>query len=933
MRSRWLSFACWVTQWRIEGSVVVATLESGAKWGLLVNPKSKVSYAIAAILSGSCATFNHARAATADNSPGSEGIAEVMVTAQRRNESVQDVPITIQAITGDTLKQLNVVNFDDLLRYTPNVTYSGNGPGTGNIFLRGLSTGNSGNQSQSTTAPFPNVAVYLDDQSMQFPQHNNDVYLVDMERVEVLEGPQGTLFGGGSQAGAIRYITNKPKINVTEGDVNASYGITAGGDPNASANATINIPVIADKLAVRATIFDDHRGGYISNVPGTIGFTNVPSAAALKQYPGTPSTQSPVVNNAGLTGSNLNSTNTTGFRLSGFYEINDNWDLLIQQNYQNFEADGYFSAEPVAPDGQVLAPYQTSSFSPSYYKDRYESTAWTLNGQVTDLLKMVYTGSYMVRHIEQQQDYSNYLTSATGSYYDCSGRGAGSAYFRTAKPTTCNAPVASWNDTVRNTHQSHEIRLATSEEKRIRAVVGVYWEKFVIDDLMNYDYMAIPQCNAANLAISAAGGQDCVAAVGPIPGYYAADPGTRLNSNTSFGMDAQRGYKQLAEFGSIDFDILPKVLTLTAGTRHYHYDEFETGSEFYSASPGTLNAPNGSITNAGFGMNLRKSESGFKSRANLTWHITPDMLAYYTWSQGFRPGGFNRTSTSPDGSVVKLSSVAPLTVGGPKQFYKPVGFNSDQLVNNEIGFKSEFWKHRIQVNISAYQMDWSGVQLTVFDPLHLGNTGFNDNGPSYRVRGAELQLTVRVTDGLTVQGSGSWNSTSQTNAPCLPSNVPASKGNPTPQGACITQVSGQPFTNPYGVLGTSPAFSPAGQFNLRARYDWSLSDYRYFASVGANHIDSMRNEPASFPDGNLPVSQGGCLINGRPNTTLCNYTTPGYTTYDAALGVSKDSWTVQLTGANLANSYAVTNITSGQFIKSEIPIRPRVLSLEVGYKF
>src|ERR1700676_1124483 len=195
-----------------------------------MNSNPKLSYAIAAILSGSSMGLSYA--APAVDASDAEGIQEITVTAQRRSESIQNVPITIQAITGDQLKQLNVTTFDDLLRYTPNVTFSGNGPGTGNIFMRGLSSGGSGNQSQSTTAPFPNVALYLDDQSMQFPARNNDVYMVDMERVEVLEGPQGTLFGGGSQAGAIRYITNKPKLGVTEGNVNAGYGVTAGGDPN-----------------------------------------------------------------------------------------------------------------------------------------------------------------------------------------------------------------------------------------------------------------------------------------------------------------------------------------------------------------------------------------------------------------------------------------------------------------------------------------------------------------------------------------------------------------------------------------------------------------------------------------------------------------------------------------------------------------------------
>src|SRR5580698_11287252 len=209
-----------------------------------MNSNPKLTYAIAAILSGSPAGLAYAVTAPASDADSNDtgGIQEIVVTAQRRSESLENVPITIQAITGEQLKQLNVQTFDDFLRYTPNVTYSGNGPGMGNIFMRGLSSGGSGNQSQSTTAPVPNVALYLDDQSMTFPARNNDVYMVDMERVEVLEGPQGTLFGGGAQAGALRYITNKPKLGVVEGDVNAGYGVTAGGGPNSNGNATINLP-------------------------------------------------------------------------------------------------------------------------------------------------------------------------------------------------------------------------------------------------------------------------------------------------------------------------------------------------------------------------------------------------------------------------------------------------------------------------------------------------------------------------------------------------------------------------------------------------------------------------------------------------------------------------------------------------------------------
>ena len=909
-----------------------------------MNANYKLGYAIAAILGGTAmsAGIGHAATATAADTSDSEGIQEITVTAQRRTESIQDVPITIQAITGESLRQLNVQTFDDLLKYTPNVTFSGNGPGTGNIFMRGLSSGGSGNQSQSTTAPFPNVALYLDDQSMQFPGRNNDIYMVDMERVEVLEGPQGTLFGGGSQAGAIRYITNKPKLGVVEGDVNAGYGVTAGGDPNNNLNATLNLP-IGDKIALRAVIFSDHRGGYISNVPGTI---QVPAIQSV------PSAGNPITTNAGITGNNLNSVDYGGGRLSALYQINDDWNVLIQQNYQNFQANGYFGSEPVAPDGQALGKDQTSAFAPQYDKDHYESTAWTLNRKTGDIgsfgdLRMVYTGSYMVRHIDQQADYSNYLTSQHGSYYACSGAGAGYAYFSSKKPTTCYPAVGTWRDQAENDHQSHEFRVQTSDDNRLRGLVGAYWEKFNIKDKMDFNYLGIPQCSAANLAISAAGGPDCVEAVGPVPGYYANDPSLRTNTNTAFGEDVQRGYKQLAFFGSADFDIIPKVLTVTYGIRHFKYDEYEEGSEYYSATSSILNVANGTPYGAkgaaayGFGMNLHKSENGNKQKANITWHVTPDVLAYYTYSQGFRPGGFNRTATTVDGAI-SYKAVAPYYassagIAHSAQYLKPAGYSSDNLLNNEIGIKSEFFEHRLQANVSLYKMDWSDVQLPLFDPTHLGNTTFDVNGPTYEVKGIELQLVAKVVDGLTIQGSSSWNSTNQTNAPCLRSsgNTQTSKlaNNPTPAGACITQINGQAYTNPFGVLDTSPAFSPAMEFNLRARYEHSFMDYKSFVTIGGNHIGSQRNEPASFPDGNTSTTVGGCLLNGIANTTLCKYTMPGYTTYDAAIGVSKDSWTAQLTGNNITNSDAATNISSGQFLKTTYPLRPRVITVQIGYKF
>ncbi|MGO8858100.1 MAG: TonB-dependent receptor plug domain-containing protein, partial [Steroidobacteraceae bacterium] len=230
-----------------------------------MNHNPTLTYAIAAILSGSAAGLSFAAPAT--DTDTSDMIQEITVTAQRRTENMQDVPISIQAMTAETLTQLNVQTLNDYIKYLPNVTTANNGPGQNEVFMRGLSAGSQPSQGSGSTGLWPNVAIYLDNQSGQLPNRNLDVYAADLNRIEVLEGPQGTLFGAGAEAGAIRYITNEPKLDVTEGSVKAGYGVTAHGDPNSDVTAVLNLPLIADTLAVRGVIYDDSRGGYINNVP------------------------------------------------------------------------------------------------------------------------------------------------------------------------------------------------------------------------------------------------------------------------------------------------------------------------------------------------------------------------------------------------------------------------------------------------------------------------------------------------------------------------------------------------------------------------------------------------------------------------------------------------------------------------------------------
>jgi iron complex outermembrane recepter protein len=876
-----------------------------------MQPYSKLSYAIAAVLGGG--TFGPAVAANStDANAANDQIQEITVTAQRRSENVQDVPIAIQALTGETLAQLNVTNFDELVRYLPNVTGSSAGPGQTQIFMRGLSVGNQGTQSGGSINGFPNVAIYLDEQSGQLPGRNLDVYAADMERVEVLEGPQGTLFGAGAQAGVIRYITNKPKMNVTEGNVTAGYSTTAGGDPNSDVTAVINLPLIADTLAVRGVIYSDSRGGYINNVFSTITrrpsdlsthYANYPTGCGPNSTPASstpcqPPPGSPVINNSSLVGNAINPVTYQGLRVSALWDIRDNWNALLTQSYQNINAQGVFYQMPNSSDGVPLPQQSVTLFNPSYNKDKFENTALTVNGQI-GVLKAVYAGAYLIRNISQQQDYTNYARGLYADYYQCHG----------PEPTnglksTCYSPSTTWNETERNTHQSHEIRLSTPDDWRMRGIVGAFWEELQIDDQLNWAYKTLPACTASEPF-------GCLTNVAPPPGATVNNPATR-NDNTAFFNDVQRGYRQTAFFTSLDFDLIPKVLTLTAGTRYYRFVNTEKGAVVgsfgcYEAGPGPCLA---SATNID-AEDLHTVYKGFKSRANLTWHFLPDALAYYTWSQGFRPGAFNRSSGCyiPDAQGTSL-------------YCSPLSYASDNLTNNELGWKTEFFEHRLQWNGALYQEDWNNVQVAFFDPGVLGNVGFGTNGPNYRIRGVETSLVAVLTEGLTAQGGASWNSSTQTNSPYLIANNPALLA--TPAGKAEF---GQPITSvqsPYGPIGGPSANSPPLQFNARLRYQWTMNSYNAFAQLGATHTAH------SFTQSSVnPTLSAGSNV----STTLLRFENPPITQYDLSLGVAKDAWTAEFFAENLTNVIKSTYTSTNQFVPAETITRPRLLGLKIGFKF
>lgn len=890
--------------------------------------KYMMTCAVAALVSRSLSAY--AAAQPVQIAAADAGIEQITVTAELRNENIEHAPLTIQALSGVTLDQLNIMTFDDLLKYTPNVTYGNNGPGQGEIIMRGLSNGFRGNQSSGTIANFPNVAVYLDEQSMQFPARNADIYMVDMNRIEVLEGPQGTLFGGGAEAGAIRYITNKPKIDVYEANAEAMYGFTTGGAPNDALNFMVNVPLIDNQVAVRAVVYNERQGGYIDNVPST--FTRANSdlgnfyfnikptnglcpnklPAGSGGYCALPQQNAPQINNYQIAQKNFNPVTYTGARFELLYDINPEWNLLITESLQNVDAEGLSVEYPTGSDFQPLQPLQVTAFTPSWNKDNIVNTAWTLNGVVSNLgLKAIYTGGYTLRRINEQMDYANYSRTAGGMYYQCTG---GSTGWGNQAPV-CYSPAGYWDDTIRSTHLSNEARIATPDDWRIRGIAGVYYENFRIYDVMNFKYKTVPACTTANLAIALGGGPICIADVTTAPGSTANNPGVRDDS-TAFGEDTQRGYDQLALFGSVDFDIIPGVLTVTGGTRYYDYDEFEIGSQ-YGTVTGCLNVPNGQCTGGLVNIDAahdKTTYTGFKSRGVVTWNVNPDTMTYFLFSQGFRPGGYNRS----------VSAVAPDATNA-KQYEKPNSYAPDSLNNFEVGLKTQLLDHMLQVNVSAYYMQWQNVQFLFFNPTELGNTTFGVNGPNYDVKGGEIQVVARPIEGVTIMGAGTYNDDSQSSSPCLMDNI---KGTAA-FGQCITQINQKgvgvvTFANPFGSIGSTPAFSPKFQGNMRLRYDYTMGNVLTFVSGGFSYMGKMFNQPATYTSGT------GVLI---PNTTFLRYEQPAYTTFDASIGITNGMWRAEIFGNNLGNSHASTFTSSAQFIKSEVPLRPRVFGLKLGVAY
>jgi iron complex outermembrane receptor protein len=624
-----------------------------------------------------------------------------------------------------------------------------------------------------------------------------------------------------------------------------------------------------------------------------------------------------------LVANDINPVTYQGIRVEALYQFNADWSALLAQSYQSMEADGVFAEMAANSLGQPLPDLSVQLYNPSYDKDKFENTALTINGRV-GALKLLYAGAYLVRNVEQVQDYTNYTRSVNGDYYSC------------ADPTTttleCFSPSATWHDRERNTHQSHELRLSTPGDWRIRGIGGLFYENYRIQENTDWFYVtALPYYTP----------------IGPPTGYYTLNGSPLLSNGTvvtyntkgavfvpapvtsnnpnirppgdGFFNDITRGYTQRAAYASVDIDLIPQRLWLTAGTRYSRTETSEVGSDVgslgcYTGADGPTYiepVPDPCVNHSNFNNlnaeGLDRTFSGFRSRANLSWKVTEDALLYYTWSQGFRAGGFNR---APFPANIANS---PLTFGNTPQatehggWVSPVAFAPDSLTNNELGWKTLWMDRRIQWNGAIYQENWNHVQI---DGGASGITTLRVilNGGNYRVRGVETSGVARVATGLTLEVGAAWSHSELVKEATLL----WEDGTPI-------DFSALHLPNPGGALGSPLAGAPPFQGNIRARYEFAFNGFAPFAQIDAVHQSRSLAET-----NNLALDLQG-------NSTA--YNLPPFTTYDGALGVAKDRWLVQVYGENLTDTRAQLYANYWQWYKAVTVNRPRTIGLRFSYKF
>jgi iron complex outermembrane recepter protein len=809
----------------------------------------------------------------ASQTPVREG-DEIIVTAQKREENLQDVPISVQAIGTRRLDQLNISNFEDYTKQLPSVSFQTFAPGSTTVYMRGVASGGDGNHSGS----FPSVGFYLDEQPVTTIGGTLDIHIYDIARIESLAGPQGTLYGASSQAGTIRIITNKPELGVTSGRMDAEINKVAHGGWGGSIEGMVNLP-IGDNVAFRGVAFYQRDAGIIDNV--LAGRSYEYTGVHNPPFPGPPAVIA--FDNSAFLDDNINDQRVYGGRAALKIDLDENWTVTPAIMHQNLKADGpfYMNAE--------LDDFEVTRFRKEPSRDKFTQVALTIEGRIANF-DVTYAGAYMNRPTSSINDYVDYV-DAYNAYYQSLGYASILDYqYFFDNAGNVISPVQYITGGNHFKKLSQELRISSDPTKPFRAIVGAFYQRQANDILQEYRVDNL----ADNLSVNGH------------PGLLWLTKQERID-------------KDYAVFGEASFDVTPQV-TLTAGGRFYKFDNtlfgfagfgrnlnfvaeglppnvvgstgtgvaecfmadgllLEDGGTggFAPGSIGGIPCTNVGVFRDGKVRPKRTKDSGFIHRLNGQYKPNEDLMFYATWSRGFRPGGINRRAN--------LSS-----------------YDADFLTNYELGWKTSFGPWRW--NGAIYRQDWKEFQFSF-----LGENSLTviQNGRDAKINGIETDVSY-VAGGLTLNAAAAYTD-AQT------------KGNICESATDDAQCSGSFIVAPSGTrLPVTPKFKASAT----ARYAWPMGSGRAHAQAGISHQGSAAADLRQDVDG----------LGTNPNDFLGRIKSS--TLVDLFAGYTWSDHNIELFATNVFDErnelsrFVVCSICTQTKI---LPGRPRTIGLRVGTKF
>ena len=642
--------------------------------------------AIAVAVSAACAGTQPANA--------QDMLEEIVVTATKRTANLQDVPLAITAFTDDDIVRQGFKQLDDYVGQIPGLTFSKREPAGTTVLMRGCAMSGLSFGDTSTTS------IYLDEQPITVAGRNPDPRLIDIERVEALSGPQGTLFGDASQCGSLRIITNKPDTTTQTSWVDLGFNTVKDGDVGYSVSAMTNIPLAEGRVGLRLVGFVEEEAGYIDNILATSPGGTFDNSAFVEE--------------------DINSSTNSGFRAALRITPDDNWILDGSAIFQKKELDGFGDTDIADRfyTGREIGDLEQVRFNRDTWEDEWYQVALTAEGNI-GFADLLVTGSFFHRETVYEADATSYqfafnqLSDYFGPYYTVYDFGGDPQAF-------------AFNGGDRD-RWTFEARLSTPEDSTSRwnGIVGFFYNKVESHTLFysgNTDFDTSPAFTYLNY----------------LAYYY--DPSFPVPAPPSGGNWFTGVYDgnvdQMAVFGEIGFEITENF-NITAGGRFFDVETDRTLKQGALFPLGT--EPDCSVDFCFADAVGSSTEDGFVPKLTLDWHLDDAKMVYATYSEGFRRGGSN---------AARQTSV----FGPGNEFHE---FDADTIKNYEFGLKSNWADGRFRMKASEYHMIWEDIQLQANDPniFTLGIVNF----PEAELNGVEANFHWLPGEGWELTGTLGWN--------------------------------------------------------------------------------------------------------------------------------------------------------------------------------